>query len=57
VNYVGAVAARGRFDFTAGLTQARYRVVARSIWGAHADLDVDVRSDAAPGVHNATIRF
>ena len=56
-DYVGAVAARGRFDFTAGLTQARYRVVARSIWGAHADLDVDVRSDAAPGIHNATLRF
>ena len=56
-DYVGAIAARGRFDFTAGLTPARYRVVARSIWGAHADLDVDVRSGAAPALRNAALRF
>jgi hypothetical protein len=56
-DYVGAVAARGRFDFTAGLTPARYRVVARSIWGAHADLDVEVRSGAAPALRNAQLRF
>ena len=56
-DYVGAIAARGRFEFTAGLTPARYRVVARSIWGAHADLDVEVRSGAAPALRNAALGF
>ena len=39
------------------LTPARYRVVARSIWGAQADVDGDVEAEAAPGLCSAEQRL
>ncbi|HEX6810880.1 MAG TPA: sigma-70 family RNA polymerase sigma factor [Planctomycetota bacterium] len=56
-DYVGAVAARGRFDFAAGLAPARYRIVARAIWGAQANVDLEVGPAVAQATQVAALRF
>jgi hypothetical protein len=45
-DFVGGVSGRGEFDLTTGLLPGRYRVTARAVWNARAEVDFVVGTES-----------